>query len=500
MAKSEVKWGALLSYVLIFFSSIYGLVLMPFILGTIGQSEYGVYKTIASMTATVSIMEFGIGGALQKFLSQYRAQKEEKKAQNLSAMCLIQSGVLAAAMLIICVLLFFSINSIYDSSFTPAELIRAKQVFVIFSAYVVLHIFENVLFGLIAGYNRFIFSNTLKLCSLAVKILVLFLLLPIFNNALFLVFVSLCLEITVILVEYLYIKAVLKHKIKLYFWDKVIFKDTFFYMALLFVQSILIQLNGNIDNIIIGALIGTSAVTVYSFAIQIFNMYEHCSTAISGVILPTITNLIFNGAEPAELKNQIVKFGRAQWSVLGAALGGFICVGKEFFSLWLGNGYEDCYYLSLILMIPVTFPLVTNTCLAILKAKNLLKFRTLSLAYAGVLNLIISIIGTRYWGYWGAAVGTAISTIVSSVISLNIYYRVKLKIKIVRVYCEIFHRITLCILVPCVCILFLNPHFSGTWMTFILKVAIFILIYGILMLLLGLTKKEKQSFFRRKRA
>ena len=40
MAKSEVKWGALLSYVLIALDSIYGFIIMLFVLGEIAESEY----------------------------------------------------------------------------------------------------------------------------------------------------------------------------------------------------------------------------------------------------------------------------------------------------------------------------------------------------------------------------------------------------------------------------------------------------------------------------
>ena len=62
MAKSEVKYGALLSYVLIIINSLYGLVITPYILSTIGESEYGVYKTIGALTASISVLELGIGG------------------------------------------------------------------------------------------------------------------------------------------------------------------------------------------------------------------------------------------------------------------------------------------------------------------------------------------------------------------------------------------------------------------------------------------------------
>lgn len=499
MAKSEVKWGALLSYVLIALNSIYGLIIMPFVLGAIGESEYGVYKTIGAMTATISVMELGLGGTMQKYIAQYRAQKEEKKAYNYSAMCLIQAVVMALAMAVVGLCLFFTLEPVYGNTFTAHEMSRAKQVYIVLVCYVVFHIFENVLFGIISGYNRFIFTNSVKLTTLISKILIYLIILPIFKNSLAIVLTMLVLEFVIITAECVYIKFVLKHKVKLYSWDKAIFKETFMYTILLFIQSIIIQFNGNVDNMVIGAVIGTSAVTVYSFAIQIFNMYEQCATSVSGVILPSVTKVVFSGAKPKDLENLVVKYGRAQWAILGAALGGFICLGKEFFSLWLGKGFEDCYYLALILMVPITFPLIVNTCLAILKAKNLLLFRTIALAYSAVINVVFTIIGTKLWGFYAAAAGTAISTVIGSVLSLNIYYQIKLKMNMLRVYFRIMHKIVLCIAIPTVICILINPYFGVSWFSFIAKAAVFLAIYGVLMNLFGLNENEKPKFLRRKR-
>ena len=243
MSKSEVKWGALLSYILIILSSVYGLIIMPFVLGTIGESEYGVYKTIGSITATISVMELGLGGTMQKFLAQYRVQKEEKKSYNFSAMCMIQAAVLAFVMFIIGVAMFGTLDTVYGNSFTVNELVRAKQIYSVLIVYVSLHIFENVFFGIIAGYNKFIFSNTLKIFGIILKVILYFVLLPIFKNSLAIVLTSLVIELTIILLEYIYIKLKLHHRIKLYFWDKAVFKETFIYTILLFIQSLIIQFN-----------------------------------------------------------------------------------------------------------------------------------------------------------------------------------------------------------------------------------------------------------------
>ncbi len=478
MARSEVKWGALLSYLLIFINSIYGLIISPYVLGTIGASEYGVYKTIGSLTSTISVMELGLGGTMQKFLAQYRAQKDQRRCFNFSAMCMMFAGALACVMALIGGGLFFTLEPTYGATFSAGELARAKQIYLVLIAYVSLHIFENVFFGVIAGYNRFIFSNSVKVTAILVRILLYFVVLPVFRNALAIVLISLALELAIIAVEYVYIRFRLGHRIKFCFWDKTAFKEAFSYTILLFIQSLIIQFNGNIDNIVIGAVIGTSAVTVYSFAIQIFNMYEQCATSVSGVLLPSVTNMIYNGATAKDLEALVVKYGRVQWAVLGAALGGFICLGREFFGLWLGKGFEDCYYLALILMIPVTFPLIVNVCLSILKAKNLLGFRTAALAYSMVLNAVLTVIGTRIWGYWAAAIGTAISTVVGSVISLNIYYKVKLGMNVFRLYLKIFHRITPCILLACVPAWLLGGVWSGSWLSFFAKAAVYVAVYG----------------------
>lgn len=498
MKHNEVKYGAILSYILIAINSMYGLVIAPYILGTIGESEYGVYKTIAAIAASVSVLELGIGGTMQRFLAKYIAKKDYNSCYNFSAMGFIQATVLSIVMTVVGCVLYISLESIYGATFSETEMIRAKQLFLLLIFYTSLHIFENLFFGIITGYNNFTFSNTLKIVLILLRIVIYIIFLPIFKNALVIVITMLVLETATILLEYIYITYKLKHKIKLYKWDSVVFKESFSYTILLFIQSLLIQFNGNIDNMVIGAMISTTAVTIYSFAIQIYGMYEQFATAVSSVILPTVTNEIYNGATSKDLEKLVVKFGRIQWMFLGCVLVGLACFGKEFFCLWLGDNFRDCYYLSLILVIPVTLPLIVNVCLAILKAKNLLKFRTISMGYSVLLNAILTIIGVRYFGYWAAAVGTSISTIIGSIISLNVYYYKKLGINVFKLYFSIGKRNTICMLIAGVVGALINNVMSGTWFTLITKGIIFVLVYMIMLLFYGLNSEEKKAITRKK--
>ncbi len=500
MARNEVKYGAILSYLLIFVNAVYGMVVAPFILRTLGPSEYGVYETIGAMAASISVLEFGIGSTMQRYIAKMHSLKQEREIENFSAMGLIQTVILSLAMAVTGFCIYFTIEPAYSGSFTGAELARAKEIYILFIVQIILHLFESFLFGILAGYNRFTFSNGLKLGTLGLRILLCIVLLPIYSNAVALVSTTLVMEVALIITELIYLKKVLGHRSRLYHWDRELFRESFVYTLLMFAQTIIVQFNGHVDSWVIGAYVGTGAVALYSFAIKIYNMYQQCAMSISGVLLPTVTKRLLQEASPRTMEDLVIKYGRLQWSFLSALLAGLFCLGEEFFLLWLSDSLgptaRDCWILCLILIIPMTPPLVTNVCLTILRAKNRMRFRTISLGYAVVVNIILTLIGTYYWGYWAAAAGTALSTVIGSVISMNIYYHKKLKISMTRIYAGILRKITLCPIVAALPCLLLNRFWKGSWVAFIGKVGVFLVIYLPLLWYYGFSREERRGFKR----
>lgn len=498
MNKNQVRYGAFLSYTLIVLNALSGFFLSPFMLRCLGESEYGVYKAIASMTATISIMELGLGGTMQRYIAKFNAHSDREATNNFSAMGMIESGILNVAILIVGTILYTSIDRVFGGKFTATELLHAKQIYWVLLLNVICHLFENTLFGIVAGYNQFVFSNSLKICLLALRVVLYLVFLPIAKSALILVTLIFALELITVICELLYLYIKLGHRIKLTKWDGAIFKESFIYAMALFAQTLAIQFNGNIDNVVIGAFIGTKAVTVYSFAIVIFNMYESCATAISGVMLPTVMHQIEKGGTDRELENTIIKTGRVQWMVLGAIIVGFICCGKEFFSLWLGAGFEDCWLLSLILLIPVTIHLITNVGLSVLRARNLMAFRTVYLLCSAVLNFLITVIGTPRFGYWSAVAGTAAAALAGDVIALNFYYYKKLNFRVTHIYKSVLHKTTICLLLCGAVVLLLNLFLGGSWLNLIIKILIFLVIYILLLFFFGFNQEEKQVFIKKK--
>jgi O-antigen/teichoic acid export membrane protein len=253
-------------------------------------------------------------------------------------------------------------------------------------------------------------------------------------------------------------------------------------------------MNNNLDNVVIGALQGAEFVSVYSMGLLIFGMFEHLSTAISSVMLPTVTNVLRQEDGLQRVQKNIVQAGRIQFALLGAALVGFAVLGRDFVGLWLGAGYEDVYPIALVLMIPAILELCVNVCLAVLRAKNMLGFRTIVISCTTVLNAVITIVGVHFYGYMAAAVGTAVSFIVGSLIIMNIYYHTRLSFNMIKIYREIFRGTWICLLLAGSAILASSCFLPrDCWWAFCVNAGVYCVVYVTTMLLFGLNKQEKKS-------
>lgn len=491
MNTKELKAGAIFSYLLIIANTLYALIFTPFLISALGDGEYGVYKIIGSLTSSITILDLGIGSTMLRYIAKFRAEKDEKNLSNFSAMGFIQAAVLSGIMVVVCIILYFFIDSLYDQSLTPAELGQAKRLFILFIIILVFNTFEKVVFSIISGCEHYIFANALKLVTLILKVLLAFAILSRFANSVFLLVIEIGLLFLVITIQLIYIKVKIKIKIHYYFWDGKLFKQSFHYTILMFIQSIAVQFNGNLDNIVIGAVEGAAIVAVYSIGLQLYGMYEQFALTFSDLMLPTVSRQIAQGATTQQLEDTVIKVGRLEFIALGGALCGYILIGKEFIELWLGASYAPAWIVGLILMIPTTIPLIQNVCLSILRAKNKMGFRTIAVCSMAIFNLLITIIGVKYYGFMAACIGTAIGLIGANIIAMNIYYVKVIKLNIGRIFKGILSHTWLCCLVASFGLWMADRFIGGNWGLWIIKVLIFLSIYGIMLFLYGFNKSEK---------
>ena len=84
--KPQLKVGLLLNYLNLLLSSFIPLFYTPIMLRILGQEEYGLYKLSGSITSYLSLIAFGLGAAITRYLIKARievGEQEERKVLGL---------------------------------------------------------------------------------------------------------------------------------------------------------------------------------------------------------------------------------------------------------------------------------------------------------------------------------------------------------------------------------------------------------------------------------
>lgn len=435
------KLGTILSYVSIIVSTLIQLLYTPLLIKMLGQDEYGLYSLVSSIIGYLTVLDLGFGNAIIVYTAKYREQKLYEKEKQLHGMFLVIFCIIGIVAGILGLLLYFNVDYIFGNTMSNYELNKTKIMMLILSFNLIITFPFSIYSSIISAYEKFTFQKIMSIINTLLKPIIMIPLLFLGFKSITMTVVITIVNIIVMLSNYFYCKNKLNIKIKFYGFDKKIFKEIFTYSIFIFIAVIVDKINWSVDQFILGAVSGTIAVSLYAVASQLNTLFINLSTAISGVMLPKMSKMIANNATNDEITNEFIKVGRLQYFVVFLMVSGLVLFGKEFIITWAGKDFETSYYIAIILIIPLSVPLIQNLGLSIMQAKNMHKFRSIMCAIIAIINIAISIPLAKYYGGIGSAIGTSISLIVGNIIIMNIYYQTKVGINIIKFWKQILRML-----------------------------------------------------------
>lgn len=476
--KSQIKIGSILGYANIFLSLLVNFIYVPFLIGRLGQSEYGLYSLIISIISYLSVLDMGFGNAMIRFVSKTKAKKELENEKKINGMFLFLYIIIGIITLIVGIVLLLNIDMLFKVTLTPLELQKAKMMMAIMVISLALSFPLSIFDSYALACEKYIFLKGLAIVrTLIVPITMIPFLLSGFKSiTLVLVTCSYTVIFHIICMIVCFKQEKMQIDFKLRHFDKGLFKEITFYSFYIFLNIIVDALFKNTDQVILGAVSGTIAVSVYAVASQITTINTNFSTAISGVFFPRITKLNEGKNADRDLSNIFNKVSKIQMYVMFLILFGFIVFGREFINLWTGPEYKDAYLIVLLIIAPSIIPLTQNIGIQILQAKNKHKFRSVVYILIAVLNVIASIPLAKLYGGIGAAIGTCVSILLGQILTMNIYYYKVIKIDIPK-YFKNFFKIGIPVLILSVIYLFIIRNMTLNWITLFIHVIIYTIIY-----------------------
>lgn len=491
MVINQRKAGVILSYILTLTNALVGFIYIPLLIHFLGQREYGLYQLMGSFLAYLGLFDFGLSNTVTRFYSKYIALDDKKGKENLLALSSLIYLILTLFLSIVGILIFYNLDDIFGSSLTPFELDTAKKIFIVVIVNVAITVSTAVFNSIITAHEKFVFLKGLSILQVIIRPIVVLAVFKIEASALSVVIVQAVINILGSILKIYYSFSIIHVKIRFHYFDKPLLKELIRYSFFIFITMVMDQIFWRSDQVILGVILGTESVAVYSIGSQIVSYYMTLSTSMSGVFLPNITKMVYSNTTNDELTNIFVKVGRLQYILLGLVLTGFILYGKEFISIWVGDGFTKSYYIALIIMIPFTLDLIQNIGLTILQAKNMYSFRAIVFFALALCNILITIPMAIYFGELGAAISTASSYFIGNGLIMNIYYYKKVNLNIIKFWKEIL-KLTIPIILSFVLGTFVNKIYSDyTILCFMGKIIFYGVVYILIVWYLGMNNYEK---------
>ena len=490
---NERKIGIVISYLNIILHAVIGFIYVPLLLHYIGKSEYGLYQLIGSFIAYFSIMDFGLTAAVVRFYAKYKAVNDNLGMENILAVAARGYGIIALILFIAGVICYINLDVIFAASMTIAELATAKTLFLLLLFNIVITLTTMMFRAVINANEKFLFLKGTETLQMVLQPVLVVLILQQYPSAVAVAIVQTFLNICLIIARVYYCFIKLKIKIKFHYLDKQLLNDIKRLALSVFVVVLIDQVFFKTNQIILGIVSGTAAVAVYSISSLIYMNYMALSTAISGVYLPHVTEIVAKNEPVKKLSDLFIKIGRYQYYLLALVASGFIIFGSDFINLWAGKDFEEAYWITLLIIIPFTIDLIQNIGLSIMQAQNRYDFRAKVYFAMGLFNLCLAIPLAKQYGGTGCAFATGLSMFLGNGVIMNWYYLKVTKLDILRFWKEIGNISLYVICLTLVGYGLYNYQNVDSTTEFIIGIAFYTVIYSFVIYIFCMNMNEKEK-------
>lgn len=422
MKINQLRAGVLMTYVNIGLGSLIPFVYTPIMLRLLGQSEYGLYSLANSVVGYLSLLSFGLGSTIVRYVAKYRAEGNKEQEEKVIGLFIAMYSALALLVLLGGWIISCNVEPVFHRGLTETE-IEKIAILVRIMAFNTAISFPISVFGsIVVAHEKYIYRQVVNILSTIAA--------PCCNLiALYFGFGSIGLSIVTTIIQFMmlplnavYCFKILKIRPRFHGLPIRLIKELIQFSAFIFLGSVVDMMFWATDKVILGMLASTSAVAVYNIGSTFNGMMTNISTAFSGVLTPKVTVMITKDASPEQLTELFIRVGRLQYLVIALALSGFIVFGREFIFLWAGPDYGEAYYIALVTLIPLSVPLIQNTGISIVVAQNKHQFRSIVYLMIAIFNVISTYLMVPHWDGLGAAICSGISYVMGQIIIMNIYY------------------------------------------------------------------------------
>ena len=475
-------------------SGVVSFFLSPYIVRHLGNSAYGIWVLLVSLTGYLGFLDLGIRGAVTRYIARFHTEGDHEQASRTvsSASGLFLLGGFAALF----VSGAFALFAVPHFDIPPAYFRAAQFVVLIAGANVAVSLISGVFGGILVGLQRFELHNSIALVSTCLRATAIIFALRSGRGLITLALIQLGVTVGELLLGILFSRKLYP---ELHFAIGHMYRT---HVALIFsfgIFALLLQASNYLiyytDAMVIGSFLPVSMITFFAIAGNLTIYARDLVGGFSRIMTPMVSKLEVEAGNEKLRETALMAARYCAMAILPVFLT-FIIRGHSFIELWMGPSYADLSgHVLWILSIPWFFAagaaVFSSVMLGISRHKPVVPVAIAE----GLCNLTLSIILVRKIGIVGVAWGTAIPNMAASLFFWPWYVRKTLGVPI-REYARAVWLLPTLSLIPFALCSYLVGRFSPapTLLIFFVQVAALLPVAALGAWYIGLTHEERETY------
>ena len=388
------------------FDVLVGLFLSPFLLHWLGDTAFGIWVLIFSITGYYGLFDLGIRSSVVRYVSKFTATDDVEDLAKLINTSLFTYSCIGVLSLLVTVFLSFYVDHIFK--IPPEFHATARWLLLMVGASVGIGFPLGVVGGYLDGLQRFYVNNWANIAGDVARLVLIVLAVRHGRGLLTIAAITVLLPILLYVIRGIIAYRILPVPFGFKYVDRATFRTMANYSGVTLIIMIATQLKFKTDNLVIGTMISAAAVTYFSIGARIVSYAQQMVMALAQNFLPLASQSEATGNMNRLRKvflagNRVCAFTAFPITVT------LLILGKSVIEVWVGKRYvATSYSVLVILIIPATLMWAQAASGRVLFGIS--KHRTWAFVTLGegIANLVLSIILVRFYGILGDAFGTAI--------------------------------------------------------------------------------------------
>jgi O-antigen/teichoic acid export membrane protein len=393
-------------YLALVIDAVIGFVVLPYTVRHLGKSAYGLWMLTASITGYFTALQLGYGGALVKFVAEFRARRDPRALNEvLSTMFVVYTGIGAFAYLL-AIVVSFSLPHLFNLDAEQARI--GQMVLLITAAQIALFFPFSIFGGVINGFESFYVNNVVGTASnvlaAAAQVAVLWA-----GYGLVELVTATTVIRTVPFVVYRWnaYRVFPELRIRLSLFRKSRLRDVTGFSVYLAVIDWSSKLAYATDNFVVGSLLNTSAVGIFAIGSRLTEQMFKVTNQLHTLLFPAVVHRATRG-ESAGQQGLMVKATRLQLAVAMTVASTAAADADVLIRALFGPGFEA----SVLVLQLLSWSVVMRAWMAmpstVLKGTGHQRYVAAVSAVAAVANALLSVLLVKLMGLVGSAMGTVI--------------------------------------------------------------------------------------------